>query len=351
MILLLLLTLPTATEARDWIVDSTSPRANDNGAGNASDPFRTIAAGARAAQPGDSVVVHGGTVYRERIAPPRNRVTYEAAVGSPRPIVRGSEPLPAAHWKRVATDGNSVAVVWVGILTGLPFERMARGTFNPYNIRLASPGKETVWPLTGSPGSSCLFGHTLGQVFDSGNLLTEVSGARTNFHCCTGSNFNFHCCTGCGHGCPGEGYKYGCGGHPCGLDVNCNWSTAPICDDNVCGCSKAGQLAGCCNFTSGSSNYSASTVASELSRMSWFAAANGTQIWARFNDETSEPSEVDVTVRRRVFAPHIRGLGDITVRGFILEHAATQWDDGFWVRRSQPLDKLVWSAAALATTG
>ena len=30
-----------------------------------------------------------------------------------------------------------------------------------------------------------------------------------------------------------------------------------------------------------------------------------------------------------------RGLGNITVRGFVLEHAANQWDDFFWIARTQ----------------
>ena len=68
---------------------------------------------------------------------------------------------------------------------------------------------------------------------------------RTGFHCpCAGSA----CCTGCGPGNPCGACGSKQGGHPtnCGLDVNCSKAA---CDDNTCGCSHAGQLAGCCNFT------------------------------------------------------------------------------------------------------
>ena len=37
-----------------------------------------------------------------------------------------------------------------------------------------------------------------------------------------------------------------------------------------------------------------------------------------------------------MFAPHLRGLGHLVVRGFVMEHCANQYDDGFWVARTQP---------------
>ena len=59
-----------------------------------------------------------------------------------------------------------------------------------YAIRLAFPGNESV---SGSDGSSCDGGHTLGQLFQAGRLLTELSGARKDFHCkCTGKPGQFY---------------------------------------------------------------------------------------------------------------------------------------------------------------
>lgn len=66
-----------------------------------------------------------------------------------------------------------------------------------------------------------------------------------NYSCpCAGTA----CCTGCGATNPCGQCGSGHGGHPtsCGLDRECK-NTA--CDDNMCGCSPAGQRAGCCNFT------------------------------------------------------------------------------------------------------
>jgi len=39
---------------------------------------------------------------------------------------------------------------------------------------------------------------------------------------------------------------------------------------------------------------------------------------------------VEITTRRRVFAPHKRGLGYIHLIGFIIEHCGNQFPEGFW---------------------
>jgi hypothetical protein len=320
------------THTKTWVVSGGDPAATDKGPATAAAPLKTIGPAAAQAKAGDTVLVHGGAVYRERVAPANGGVIYSAAPGATRPVIRGSESLPPSAWS-APTPGRGDPTgltpqkgVWAANVTGLPFERIAGGIFNPYAIRLAFPGNESV---SGSDGSSCDGGHTLGQLFLNGALLTEQSGARQDFHCnCTGKPD----CTGGGDGCPGT-YRYSCGtpcgqacGQPCGLDVNCS---KPVCDDDTCGCSHAGQLAGCCNFT-GTNAYPV------LPPMSWMAVHNGTEIWARFADDGGTPPQgVEATVRKSVFAPHVRGLGSITVRGFIMEHAANQWDDFFWLPRSQ----------------
>lgn len=47
----------------------------------------------------------------------------------------------------------------------------------------------------------------------------------------------------------------------------------------------------------------------------------------------SKPPFLEVSTRRAVFAPKIRGLGYIHVRGFVMEHGANPFPSGFW--RSQ----------------
>ena len=267
-------TLKPCTDAKTWVVSGSNPAATDKGPATETTPLKTIGAAAAKAEAGDTVLVHGA-VYRERVAPASGDVTYAAAVdtaatGATPPVIRGSEPLPASAWSAPGVGSNSAKQkgVWTASVVGLPFERVAGGVFNPYAIRLAFPGNETSsGKHSGSDGSTCDGGHTLGQVFQDGVLLTELSGN------CTGKR-------------------------------DCK----------------------------------------ELPPMSWMAVHNGTTIWARFGaDDDSDggdgaaapPQKVEATVRKSVFAPHVRGLGNIVVRGFVMEHAANQWDDFFWLPRTQ----------------
>lgn len=69
---------------------------DDGNPGTLQEPFRSIGAAARVAQPGDSILVHDG-IYRETVSPPRGGtadrpITYAAAPGS-QPIITGSDPV------------------------------------------------------------------------------------------------------------------------------------------------------------------------------------------------------------------------------------------------------------------
>ena len=72
-----------------------SPTGSDSASGSADQPYRTINKAASVAQPGDTVIVHGGT-YREWLKPihggtsESNRIEYRAAPGET-VLVKGSE--------------------------------------------------------------------------------------------------------------------------------------------------------------------------------------------------------------------------------------------------------------------
>ncbi|GMV94842.1 MAG: hypothetical protein AMXMBFR82_46200 [Candidatus Hydrogenedentota bacterium] len=59
----------------------------------------------------------------------------------------------------------------------------------------------------------------------------------------------------------------------------------------------------------------------------WFAEvdASNTTIWARFPGADPNQALVEVNVRRAVFYPEQPGVNHLTVRGFTMRHAATQW--------------------------
>lgn len=72
----------------------------------------------------------------------------------------------------------------------------------------------------------------------------------------------------------------------------------------------------------------------------WFNAASGrlfVHFPRRVDGAPSCPQDhsVEISTRRRIFAPHVRGLGHIEVEGFVLEHCGNQYPADFW-RRDKP---------------
>ena len=212
--------------ARYWIVNCSHAAASDSGEGTESRPFNSISRAAESACPGDTILVRAG-IYRERIAPqrggePGRPITYAAAPGE-KVVVKGSE-IWAPEWEPVPDSPN----VWRGALNAALF-----GDFHPFRIQAG-----------GLPGRK-----TLGQVFATGEMLTEVET-------------------------PEE------------LQT------------------RAG---------------------------TWLYEPAGEMLALHFPfGLTPEIAVVEITVRNRIFAPRVRGLGYITVRGFTFEHCANQMAGGFW---------------------
>lgn len=79
---------------------------------------------------------------------------------------------------------------------------------------------------------------------------------------------------------------------------------------------------------------------------SWMAVEEGTALLVHAPPSSTawENREVELTLRNRVFAPHTRGLGYVTVRGFVMEHCANDFPRGFWVSDTP-------QAGALGTRG
>lgn len=112
--LLLMSVLPT-TAGTAWAGETryVAPGGSDSGPGTSTQPYGTLAAALRALQPGDTLVVRGGT-YRERImspslrpGTPTARIQVVAAPGE-RPVVEGLLWLKgASYW-----DVRGVNVTW-----------------------------------------------------------------------------------------------------------------------------------------------------------------------------------------------------------------------------------------------
>lgn len=63
---------------------------------------------------------------------------------------------------------------------------------------------------------------------------------------------------------------------------------------------------------------------------SWYYNRTSGAIYIHFPDAEPGSHEVEISTRRRIFAPHLRGLGHIVVEGFIMEHCGNQYPTNFW---------------------
>lgn len=100
-----------------------SPAGNNDNDGTIGKPLKTISAAAEKVMPGDTVVVHAG-MYRERVDPPRGgesnakRIVYAAAPGE-KVVITGSDQFKT--WEKVSGD------IWKLVVPNSYF-----GKFNPY---------------------------------------------------------------------------------------------------------------------------------------------------------------------------------------------------------------------------
>jgi parallel beta-helix repeat protein len=68
----------------------------------------------------------------------------------------------------------------------------------------------------------------------------------------------------------------------------------------------------------------------EKKEKSWTFIPETGRIFINFGNLPPSGQEVEITVRRRIFAPHVKGLGYIVVEGFVMEHCGNQYPTNFW---------------------
>ncbi|MGV8138845.1 MAG: right-handed parallel beta-helix repeat-containing protein [Mangrovibacterium sp.] len=67
-----------------------------------------------------------------------------------------------------------------------------------------------------------------------------------------------------------------------------------------------------------------------LSARTWYYHPQNGAIYIHFEDENPAKHMMEISTRRRIFAPHKRQLGYIVVEGFIMEHCGNQYPANFW---------------------
>ena len=72
-------------------------------------------------------------------------------------------------------------------------------------------------------------------------------------------------------------------------------------------------------------------LAEELEPGTWHYEPTRKAVFVHFGDRAPTDCLVELTTRRRLFAPGERGLGYIVVEGFIFEHCGNQYPTNFWM--------------------
>jgi len=343
-----------------------SVKGDDAGDGSPSNMLRTIMEAARRAQPGDRITVHEG-VYRERVSPPRGgssderRIVYRAAPGE-RVVIKGSERLRGWEhvrndtWKRTLPDGDFGGFN--------PFKDEIRGDWFARRDRtlhtgavyldghwlteaaaledvLEPAGEEPLW-FTPSPPAS---GYLLNLAWfrpgapEGGALQTAAASFASQqgvllADCTEGGQ-----CAGwieAGDWTLHEGVDFGRGTDSVEFRAASDTGGGTI---ELRLDSADGELLGTCRVdgTGGWQRWRSFTARIQptsgvrtvclvyRAKETVPVDPGATTIWAQFPGIDPNESQVEINVRQSVFYPERPGVDYITVRGFTMMHAATNW--------------------------
>jgi len=64
----------------------------------------------------------------------------------------------------------------------------------------------------------------------------------------------------------------------------------------------------------------------------WWYDRAGQRLFVHFDRGGPQEHDVEIVTRRRIFAPHERGLGHIEIDGFVFEHCGNQYPTDFWMK-------------------
>ena len=270
---------------RTYYVDTQSDRASDSGPGTLDRPFKTINQAAQVLQPGERVIIAAGT-YRECVRParggssPTQMISYEAAPGAavfikgsdvlkdawqPDPVQQGrGGPSPIAG--APATPAPTAAPTWGYQFTGAMFP----DAYNPF--ALPSVAGDRAWLDSKSVDMGPYF-RRRGLVFVNGKPLEPVEQQRELI----GAKLYMPPPSGTPR--PLNGLPTRARGGPLMQEVG----------------------------------------GTENAR--FYTDADGRSIHIRLAQGTPTDYQIEVTTREQAFAPTIRGLSYIRIKGLTFQHA------------------------------
>src|SRR6478609_5045494 len=364
-IALFIASLLAATPAPATEIHVSAASGNDAADGSAARPLKTISAAAQKATPGDTVTVHAGT-YRERVDPPRGgesdarRITYQAAPGE-KAVITGAEPVKG--WEKVEGDTWKVTLPAKFFGDYNPFADLIRGD---YFISQGRPNHT---------GAVYLDGAWLNEVYSSDQVLAPATGPGSWFATAPGKStaplMNVAWFSTAGEKEKVAAVSAGAignlqrsesveGGGCLGYIYDGSWATYK--DVSLAGVTKLqfrvssdakmgvpgsrievrldnpqGALLGTATVPATKDWQTWETVETTISPAAGTRTLAlvfkdkpidpnaTTTLWAQFKGVDPNTRNVEVNVRPTVFSPSKTGIDFITVRGFTLRQAATQW--------------------------
>lgn len=335
---------------------------NDSNQGSISSPYRTINKASHEAMPGDVITVHEG-VYRELVRPQRSGtaakpIVYQAAQGE-KVVITGSEPT--SGWKKVENNTWKLTIdndFWQGIN---PFDELIYGGWyysegranhtgcvilNETPLREIFSLEEVMKPLeenprwyveTGGNGGEVLM--NIGYVHPAGCKKFAPMDASVE-----GGDQAIHLGNDLAH----IGYlREGSVVYYDNMDFDKGANTLFVEVSTLAKKGKIemrldkpdGELLGACEVGNTGDWLKVKTFAINMKRelkgkqniclvirAPKLDPSIPTTIWAQFPEGTNpNDGSVEITTRPQVFYPEHIGVDYITVRGFILQNAATNW--------------------------
>lgn len=348
--------------AREYHV---SMKGKDKNPGSVSAPLRTIQAAADRAMPGDVITVHEG-IYRERVVPPRGgesdakRIVYQAAPGE-RVTITGSEKVKG--WKKVKNNTWKLTLPNTFFGESNPFDEQIygswyRGKGRPNHtgmvicagrrMREAFSLDKVMKPL--EDNQPCWYAEADGNggpVLMNFEWVQPVGGRRKTSMESSVKGGDAAICIAIVNRWPFGYLKNGSEMYFDQVDFGAGSDTLVFQAATV---GKGGTVemyldapGGECLGTAQVKNTGDWERFAEF-RMPLKRVLEGkhnlcfvvrapeqpakgkTTIWAQFPEGVNpNGGEVELTVRPQVFYPEHTGIDYITVRGFVLENAATNW--------------------------